>query len=272
MDLLYHYQPTAGYTELAGPAQGLRWIRFGVLRLRRGESVRDATGGCELALVVLGGRCRIEVGDQVWPLVGGRRDVFSGPAHSVYVPRGHQYAVTGVDDLVEVAVCAVAARRGGEPRLIAPEAVRYESRGARHWRRDIYDIITPEFPADRIIIVEVRSPPGHWSSFPPHRHEVDELPREVAQEEIYYYRTQPAAGFGVQAIYTDDRSIDQACIVRDHDVFLIPRGYHPVATAPTTNLYYLCVLAGDQRAMCPRDDPDHAWFRSVEALAREEPR
>jgi 5-deoxy-glucuronate isomerase len=166
-------------------------------------------------------------------------------------------------------VCRVAARAErvrSVPRLIRPDEMHHELRGANHWQRGIIDVVDQDFPADRIIIVEVMTPPGHWSSFPPHRHEVDDPPGEVDMEEIYYYRTDNPAGFGLQAVYTDDRTIDDAYIVRDHDVLVIPRGYHPVTAAPSSSLWYLCVLAGDRRLMAPRDEPENAWFRVAERL------
>jgi 5-deoxy-glucuronate isomerase len=268
-ELLHRCRPSHGLSETVGAEHGLRWISYGTLRLDEGESFAASTDGDEVTLVVLGGRCDVEADKVRWEAVGGRKDVFSGSPHAVYVPPAAGFSVTAAGGAVEVAVCRVAARAERPrtvARLIQPEDMRHESRGANHWRRGIIDVVDQDFAADRIIIVEVMTPPGHWSSFPPHRHEVDDPPGEVDMEEIYYYRTDNPAGFGLQAVYTDDRAIDDAYIVRDHDVLVIPRGYHPVAAAPSSSLWYLCVLAGDRRLMAPRDEPENAWFRVAERL------
>lgn len=268
-ELLHRGLPSHDLRETVGPEHGLRWISYGTLALDEGERFDAPTDGDEVVLVVLGGRCDVEAGDGRWQAVGGRKDVFSGSPHAVYVPPAAGFSVTAAGGAVELAVCRVAARAErvrSVPRLIRPDEMHHELRGANHWQRGIIDVVDQDFPADRIIIVEVMTPPGHWSSFPPHRHEVDDPPGEVDMEEIYYYRTDNPAGFGLQAVYTDDRTIDDAYIVRDHDVLVIPRGYHPVTAAPSSSLWYLCVLAGDRRLMAPRDEPENAWFRVAERL------
>lgn len=272
-DLLHKCEPGGGFQEGVGADQGLKWIRFGILRLEEHQSFGSSSADQEIVLVVLGGRCSVSAGSHAWEEVGERKDVFSGPPVAVYIPPDTIYSVQAVTGSVEVAVCGVLGRPDRpayDPRLISREEMVYESRGEQHWRRDITDVVGADDPADRAIIVEVMTPPGHWSSFPPHRHEVDDPPVEVSMEEIYYYRVSNPSGFGLQAVYTDDRSLDDAYTVRDHDVLVIPRGYHPVAAAPSTSLYYLCVLAGDRRLMAPRDEPGSEAFRATEQLLRRE--
>jgi len=150
--------------------------------------------------------------------------------------------------------------------VIGPDQVKVRHVGRGNWRRTIYDIVDAAFPAQSMILGETFNPPGFWSSAPPHKHEVDDLPHESAHEEVYLFRLDPPRGFGMQRVYTDDRSLDVAYAVEDGDAVAIPRGYHPVVAGPGYRLYYLWVLAGHQRVLAPRDDPVHAWLKESEAV------
>ena len=114
-------------------------------------------------------------------------------------------------------------------------------------------------PAESLFLVEVITPGGHWSSYPPHKHDTDDPPRETYLEETYYHRFQPAQGFGFQRVYTPDRALDEAIVIEDGTLVLVPRGYHPVTAAPGYDLYYLNVMAGPVREWRFTDDPDHKW-------------
>jgi len=127
--------------------------------------------------------------------------------------------------------------------------------------RNIYHVIPPEFPAHRLLLVEVLTPPGHWSSYPPHKHDTDKPPAEVQLEEVYYHRQDGPKGFAFQRVYTDHRDLDETLTVQDGDLVLVPRGYHVVAQAYGYRGYYLNVLAGDRRSMAATDDAPHAWIR-----------
>ena len=111
-----------------------------------------------------------------------------------------------------------------------------------------------------MLVVEVITPGGHWSSYPPHKHDRDALPDESYLEETYYHRLKPAQGFGFQRVYTDDGSLDEALTVKDGDVVLVPRGYHPVAAPHGYDLYYLNVMAGPKRIWRFYNDPQHEWL------------
>ena len=118
----------------------------------------------------------------------------------------------------------------------------------------------PDFPAERLIVVEVYTPGGNWSSYPPHKHDTDDLPAESSLEETYYHRLHPAQGFAFQRVYTDDRSLDQSMAVEDHDVVMVPRGYHPVVVPYGYDSYYLNLMAGPTREWHFRNDPAHEWM------------
>jgi 5-deoxy-glucuronate isomerase len=149
--------------------------------------------------------------------------------------------------------------------LIRPEDVAVEIRGAGNACRQINHIVKPDFPAHRLLVVEVFTPSGNWSSYPPHKHDVSNLPAEADLEEIYYYRVEPPDGFGLQRLYTADRAIDEAYVIHDGDLLLVPEGYHAFAIAQGYTGYYLNVLAGNEaiRTMQPSDDPRYAWVRST---------
>jgi 5-deoxy-glucuronate isomerase len=210
--------------------------------------------------VVLAGIVDVRSSAGEWPAIGGRRDVFDGPPFALYLPPAAEVTVSSSQGAA-FAVGLTKSDRPGLPRLIRPEDVAVELRGAGNASRTIYHVIPPEFPAHRLLLVEVLTPPGHWSSYPPHKHDKDRPPGEVELEEIYYHRQDGPQGFAFQRVYTDERDLDETLTVGDGDLVLVPRGYHVVAQAYGYRGYYLNVLAGDRRSMAASDDAAHAWIR-----------
>jgi 5-deoxy-glucuronate isomerase len=249
-----------------------RYLSFRVERLSDGEQVSRETGDEEVALVPLAGRCAVESGGERWEL-GGRASVFDGMPWALYLPRERDYTVVAMGD-VEVAVCGALADERLEPRLVRPDEVEIEVRGSGNATRQINHIIKPEFPAQRLLVVEVFTPAGNWSSYPPHKHDEDHPPGEVVLEEVYYYRTQtePAGAFAVQRLYSPQHGTDVTETVRDGDIMLVPHGYHTTAAAHGYDLYYLNGLAGDRRSMASADDPALAWIRPAWADLEPDPR
>ena len=251
---------------------GWRYLSFRVERLRDGESVSRNTGGEEIALVPLGGRCAVDTGGERFEL-GERATVFEGMPWALYLPRDTEYTVTALGD-VEVAVSGALADERLEPRIVTPKDVEIEVRGSGNATRQINHILKPEFPAQRLLVVEVFTPAGNWSSYPPHKHDVDDPPGEVVLEEVYYYRTQsePPGAFAVQRLYSPQYGTDMTETVRDGDIMLVPHGYHTTAAAHGYDLYYLNGLAGDRRSMASADDPALAWIRPAWADLEPDPR
>ncbi len=251
---------------------GWRYLSFRVERLRDGESVSRNTGGEEIALVPLGGRCAVDTGGERFEL-GERASVFEGMPWALYLPRDTEYTVTALGD-VEVAVSGALADERLEPRLVTPKDVEIEVRGSGNATRQINHILKPEFPAQRLLVVEVFTPAGNWSSYPPHKHDVDDPPGEVVLEEVYYYRTEsePPGAFAVQRLYSPQYGTDMTETVRDGDIMLVPHGYHTTAAAHGYDLYYLNGLAGDRRSMASADDPALAWIRPAWADLEPDPR
>jgi 5-deoxy-glucuronate isomerase len=168
--------------------------------------------------------------------------------------------LTGAGGPCEVALCWAPAAEGVEARLIAPGDVGVETRGAGSTERRIHNILMTDAPAESLLVTEVLTPAGNWSSYPPHKHDRDAPPEETLLEETYYHRIRPPHGFGMQRVYTDDRSLDESLSFGDGDVVLVPRGYHVVAAPPGYEVYYLNVMAGPRREWQMQNDADHAWL------------
>ena len=239
-------------------------------RVTPGQAYSFQTGGSEAAVVVLGGviDMRSSVGE--WPAVGRRRNVFDGLPFALYLPPGTHVDVSSAGG-AEIAVGLARSDQALPPRLIRPDDIAVELRGEGNAGRNIYHVVPPEFPAHRLLVVEVLTPPGHWSSYPPHKHDEDRPPQEVDLEEVYYHRQEPAHGFAVQRVYTDDRDLDETLTAGDGDLVLVPRGYHVVAQAYGYRGYYLNVLAGERRSMAATDDAAHAWIRKQWTAGQENP-
>ena len=269
MELLLRH----GDWDVVDPASASwRYLSFRVERLREGEHVSRETGGEERALVPLGGRCAVESGGERWEL-GERASVFDGMPWALHLPRDTDYTLTALGD-VEVAVSGALADERFEPRLVTPDDVEIEVRGSGNATRQINHIVKPEFPAQRLLVVEVFTPAGNWSSYPPHKHDEDRPPGEVVLEEVYYYRTQsePPGAFAVQRLYSSQHGTDITETVRDGDIMLVPHGYHTTAAAHGYDLYYLNGLAGDRRSMAAADDPLLAWIRPAWENLEPDPR
>ena len=191
--------------------------------------------------------------------LGPRRDVFDEYPHALYLPRRTRFRVEA-DGPIELADARAPSRATLAAQVIRPEDCGFEIRGGGNATRQIVDIVPPSFAADRLMLCEVFTPAGNWSSYPPHKHDADKPPHEVKLEEIYYYRFAHPDAYGFQRLY--DRESDQAVTVQHGDVVLIRRGYHPFVTAHGYNAYYLNVLAGTRRSMAASDDPRYAAFRA----------
>jgi 5-deoxy-glucuronate isomerase len=242
---------------------GWEYVGFEVLRLAEGRTVERRADAEEVCLVVLEGFCEVSTGDgNEWRGIGERDTVFEGPPYALYLPPGTDYTVEAASFL-ELAVSSAPTVPGMapfDPLLIRPEDVEVEVRGSGNAERRVHPILMSEGQAERLLVVEVLTPNGHWSSYPPHKHDEDDLPDESYLEETYFHKIQPPQGFAVQRIYTEDRSLDETMTVGDGDTVLVPRGYHTVSAPPGYDLYYLNVMAGPVREWKFKNDPDHEWL------------
>ncbi len=231
-------------------------------KLRKSEHFSANTGQTEVAIVVLGGRCSVESSAGSWNDFGRRANVFDGVAYTLYLPIQVEYKLQAETDC-EIALCSCPAKRSFPAQLIKPDQVRVEIRGGGNATRQVNNILMPEFAADRLMVVEVYTPAGNWSSFPPHKHEVHNPPGEVDLEEIYYYKIERPEGYAIQRVYSYDGRRDETLTVRDGELVLIPDGYHPVVAAHGYNIYYLNALAGSARSLSASLDPNYEWVTST---------
>jgi 5-deoxy-glucuronate isomerase len=239
---------------------GWAHVGFGAHRLHAGETLRVAEAGREVCVVVLTGTASIEASDFHWSNVGGRVSVFDdAPPHAVYLPPGMAATVAAASS-AEIAVCSAPAQGKHPPRLIEPAQMKRSVRGKAENTRYICDVLPETAPAESLLVVEVRTPSAHSSSYPPHKHDQDAIPQESLLEETYFHRVKPAQGFVFQRVYTDDRSLDESHAVEDGDVVMVPRGYHPVVVPYGYESYYLNVMAGPKRIWHFKNDPAHAWI------------
>lgn len=242
----------------------LDYLAFDKLQLKADEAYTGQTGQYETVLVILSGQIDVSSANKHWKALGKRDNVFAGKATAVYIPCREEYEVSAVTD-ADVAVCKALADETFTPFVVQPDDVIVNHRGKENWQREVHDIIPDKdsIPVQRIIVGETFNKAGQWSSYPPHKHDQDNLPDEVMLEEIYHYQLKPQQGFGVQLHYTADKTINDAYIVRHGDSFAIDKGYHPVSAAGGYELYYLWFLAGPskKRVLIPKDESEHVWLK-----------
>ncbi len=248
--------------EVTAESAGWAYSGLTIFSLADGQSRVMETGDSEMAVLPLDGSCRVEVEGHTFD-VDGRDGVFAGVAGFAYLPIDSEARITGPG---EIAVCSAKARRRIDPYAVRAAEISVEVRGGGSGTRQINNFLSADsFEADRLIAVEVITPGGNWSSYPPHKH--DEFSEdEVELEEIYYFRIDGDAGTGFFSCYTADGQINETVTVRDGDLFLVPRGFHgPAAASPGHHMYYLNVMAGpaEERSWKVCDDPAHAWTRQM---------
>jgi len=243
--------------SLTPAALGWERIAFAVRQMAKGDSWTSSDGTRERCLVLLQGLLRV-AWDGDSHRIGPRASVFAAYPQAVYLPAGTHARVEAIEPSV-IADCRAPSTEVFPARVIRPEDCGYEIRGGGNATRQIVDILPPAFAADRLMLCEVFTPGGNWSSYPPHKHDTDNPPGEVDLEEVYYYRFRHRDGYGFQRVYNGRR--DDTVRVTDGDVVAIRDGYHPFVTAYGYDAYYLNVLAGERRSMAASDDPQYAHFR-----------
>ncbi len=248
--------------DITPDSAGWRYVGFGLYHLRAGETAREVTGDREVILVMVEGKARITGADRDWGVLGERMDVFEKlPPHCLYLPNGCDWEAVATTDCV-VAVCSAPVLKGAhQARRIGPDGITLTQRGTGANTRYINNIaMEAEDFADSLLVTEVFTPAGHWSSYPSHRHDEDDFPRITYLEETYYHRLNPKGGFGVQRVYTDDRTLDETMAVSDGDVVLVPKGHHPCGAPYGFDMYYLNVMAGPMRKWRFQLAPEVEWI------------
>ena len=257
------------YQTITSAEAGWSQLNFLARTLKPGQKWVGDTGNNEYLFVLLGGNFLAETSAGTWKTSKGRKDVFSGLPHGLYLPPHTGYEITPVGSFLDIACGWCTSEKTFPAHLISPSDVvnmGIEYRGGDNASRQINRLLPPGSQADRLVCVEVYTPSGNWSSFPPHKHDTRKTKPETGElieaklEEIYFYKIDKPQGFALQKVYNDDRSLDEIAEVHHNDVVLVPEGYHPVVAGHGYNIYYLNFLAGSDQSLLSTDDPDHKWI------------
>ncbi len=246
--------------DVTPESAGWKYVGFEVLNLPAGSSVNRRTEGVEACLVAVAGGFTVDTGSGERFEAPGRPSPFEGAPDAVYLPPGTEYTVTPAGDGAEIGICAAPAEGRHPARELRGGGIDRETRGYGSLERRIYPILMADIEAESLLVCEVVTPAGHWSSYPPHKHDRENLPEESFLEETYYHRIRPEQGFALQRVYTEERDLDEAVVVENRDTVLVPRGYHAVSAPPGYENYYLNVMAGPDREWAINNDPDHEWL------------
>lgn len=261
--------------EVTPELAGWEYISLQMLQLAAGESWSFSTGDCEMALIVLSGTLGVESNVGKWSHIGQRKSVFDGLPSALYLPRRVSLSVHA-ETACEYVVAQAPTHQDHQPYLVSPDDIEIEIRGGDSATRQINSIIPPGFPCHRLVVVEVYTPGGNWSSYPPHKHDLHKTDQngellEADLEEVYFYKFDRPEGFAIQRIYTDAESplhqagqpVDALLLARNNDAVLVPEGYHPVSSPPGYTTYYLNVLAGSAQSLANSEDPAHVWVKET---------
>jgi len=259
----------ATYQSISVEEAGWEYLHFKARAMQKGDSWVGNTEDNEYVFVLLSGNFSSQTSQGNWQTTNGRKDVFNGLPHALYLPPNTAFTITATSDLLDIACSWCKTDQKFPAKFITPADVQnmgIEYRGGDNASRQINRILPPGSPSHRLVCVEVYTPSGNWSSFPAHKHDtrkVDPVTGKVLEaclEEIYFYKMDKPQGFALQKVYTDDRSLDEIAEAHHNDAVLVPRGYHPVIAGHGYNVYYLNVLAGSDQSLANTDDPDHKWI------------
>jgi 5-deoxy-glucuronate isomerase len=253
------------YQSVLKEEAGWQYLNFQARLMKNGESWSGNTMDHEYAIILLGGNYSVETDKGTWETVNGRKDVFSGIAHSLYLPRHTQFSLTAQSDWLDIAYGWCETDQDHPIAFKRPEDVAIEIRGGDNATRQINSLLEPGFNCHRLVSVEVYTPSGNWSSFPAHKHDNRKVNdegelMEASLEETYFYKIDKPQGFAIQQVYNDDRSLDEIAVARNNDVVMVPQGYHPVVAGHGYHVYYLNFLTGSDQSLANTDDPDHKWI------------
>lgn len=267
--LLVHASANEGeYIRITPETAGWQHLSFAVRKMRQHQTWTSQTGDGEYGLVVLGGRCDVHSSRGNWDAIGRRPNVFEGMPYALYLPPDTEFTLTARSAELDLAYGWCRAEGNHPPRLVTPEQVQIEIRGGGNATRQINSLFPPGFDCHRLVAVEVYTPSGSWSSYPPHKHDVHRVDEsgqlvEADLEEVYFYKLNRPGGYAIQRVYTSDGRLDEVMVARNNDVVLVPEGYHPVASAHGYTTYYLNFLAGSAQSLANSDDPEHAWIKQT---------
>ncbi len=237
-----------------------KYVGYDLWKCPKGRVANGTQAKRETCLVMISGKAKLAINGKDYGSIGKRMSPFDGKPWSVYLPPKAKWSLQAETECV-IGVCTAPAKAGTEPLVIAPDTLSIETRGKGSNTRYVCNILPEQDPrAESLLVVEVITPNGCTSSYPPHKHDKNNLPHESYLEETYYHRLNPPQGFAFQRVYTDDRKLDETMAIEDGDVVLVPKGYHPCATTHGYDLYYLNVMAGPVRTWKFHNAKEHEWL------------
>jgi 5-deoxy-glucuronate isomerase len=231
---------------------------FEIALLKSGQQITLRSRDCEVGIVILKGKCNINIDGKTYKNLGSRVDVFSERPTAVYIPLDKEVEILSFG--VELALCYARCQKKKEFAIINPSRIKVTQVGKDNWQRQVSLIIGPDSESVNLIVGETINPPGNWSGTPAHKHEVDNLPFESLHEELYYFRVNRKDGFGIQRFYSPERNINEFIYLCENTVTFIPWGYHQIVAGPGYTLYYLFFLSGKSGKLIGFSDPNHKWI------------
>ena len=252
----YRIVEKEGIQTIVSPENSdLLYLNFSIINSGTLKDFSGSTEDKETVFVLTRGNLQFLIGKKIFGKIQ-RKNVFEEPPFAVYLPPSTEYTLK-FEEESELCIISCKAKNKSEPRLITPNDMKFRRVGEETFYRNITDIITEDFPAEKLIIGETINDPGNWSSYPPHKHDRDNFPEEVKLEELYFFKLMPETGFGIIRIFDDEE--DFLFLLRNNELVTIPKGYHPVAVAPKHQIYYLWALAGEKRILKPYTHPDYRF-------------
>jgi len=253
------------YQEIIAEDAGWEFLNFNARILKKGQVWKGFTGENEYGIILLSGDYSVKTDQGNWKTRNGRKHVFDGIAHTLYLSRNTEFELTAESEILDIALGWCETTEDHPAQFKEPTKSVIEIRGGDNATRQINSLIEPGFDCQRLVSVEVYTPSGNWSSFPAHKHDERILDNdgnliEARLEETYFYKTDKPQGYAIQQIYTGDRSLDEIAVARNNDVVMVPKGYHPVVAGHGYNIYYLNFLTGSDQSLANTNDPDHEWI------------
>ena len=253
------------YQEIIAEDAGWEFLNFNARILKKGQVWKGFTGENEYGIILLSGDYSVKTDQGNWKTRNGRKHVFDGIAHTLYLSRNTEFELTAESEILDIALGWCETTEDHPAQFKEPTKSVIEIRGGDNATRQINSLIEPGFDCQRLVSVEVYTPSGNWSSFAAHKHDERILDNdgnliEARLEETYFYKTDKPQGYAIQQIYTGDRSLDEIAVARNNDVVMVPKGYHPVVAGHGYNIYYLNFLTGSDQSLANTNDPDHEWI------------
>ena len=253
------------YQEILAEDAGWEFLNFNARILKKGQVWKGFTGENEYGIILLSGDYSVKTDQGNWKTRNGRKHVFDGIAHTLYLSRNTEFELIAESEVLDIALGWCETTEDHPAQFKEPTKSVIEIRGGDNATRQINSLIEPGFDCQHLVSVEVYTPSGNWSSFPAHKHDERILDNdgnliEARLEETYFYKTDKPQGYAIQQIYTGDRSLDEIAVARNNDVVMVPKGYHPVVAGHGYNIYYLNFLTGSDQSLANTNDPDHEWI------------